>query len=116
MDINQTPGVLSFLRDRVDFLDAALTTAGCITGVPEATGAMALETWPVPADDLLHVRAAEPITASLFDLQGRPVAMADRSSTMLTIGTSDLAPGLYVLALYTGRGGHVAQQRVMVVH
>ena len=116
LDINQTPGVLSFLRDRVDFLDAALTAAGCITGLPDATGAMALETWPVPADDVLHVRAAETMTASLYDLQGRPVAKADRSSTMLTIGTSDLAPGLYVLALFNGRGSLIAQQRVVILH
>jgi len=109
------PGVLSFLRDRVDVLDAALTAEGCITGVPEVSAATGAAVWPVPATDAVNVRSAHAVSVELLDLQGRVVRADPSRATNRTLDVGGLPAGTYVLLLRDEAGVVVAQQRLPVV-
>lgn len=106
------PGVLSFLRDRVNALDAALTTEGCITDVPEAAGDAPPAVWPVPATSTLNIRHERPVSAALFDAQGRLVLKDGLRSGVRTLDLSGLQPGTYLLLLQDGGGKPLARTRV----
>ncbi|MBK8339553.1 MAG: T9SS type A sorting domain-containing protein [Flavobacteriales bacterium] len=115
-DVNQTPGVLSFLRDRIDFLDAALVAEGCVTAIPEITDGSGLSVWPIPADDVVNVRATKPISASLFDTQGRVLSRSGGLSSEPTVTTGSLPSGMYLLVISDASGTRSAQQRVQILH
>ena len=110
------PGVLSFLRARVNYLDDALTTAGCITAIADAPMASALSVWPVPADDVLRFSGTAPVRMEILDAEGRMVSSSQelRNSWELTVG--HLTPGLYLVTLRDRAGTLIAQRRVPIVH
>ena len=48
-------------------------------------------------------------TATMFDLQGRPVARTTSSGACATLSTSAVAPGIYVIAV-EGKGASIARK------
>ena len=57
-----------------------------------------LEIFPVPATDVLSIRAAKVLKVSMFDLNGRQVT-SQQSGNELNIDISDLVIGTYILIL-----------------
>ena len=100
----------------MNYLDDALTTAGCITAIGEAPTASALSVWPVPADDVLHFNGRTPGILEIFDAQGRLVSSSIelRNSGELAVG--HLPPGLYLVLLRDRSGALIAQRRVPITH
>ena len=100
----------------MNYLDDALTTAGCITAIADAPMASALSVWPVPADDVLRFSGTTPVRMEIFDTEGRMVSSSQelRNSGELTVG--HLTPGLYLVTLRDRAGTLIAQRRVPIVH
>ena len=105
------PGVLAFLRARIDFVTNALLAEGCTVGMGATRPAEQLSVGPVPASDVLRVFGAAPgSTARLFDATARVLrSVAVRSEG---IDVRELPPGTYVLEVSSASGG---VQRVPVV-
>ena len=59
--------------------------------------------YPVPATDWLYIaNAPASATASLFTILGRQVAQASRTAGVLSVNTSTLPPGTYILRVTDG--------------
>ena len=113
----QIPGVLPFLRARIDFLNNALMMEGCITAVTEVADAAAINLFPVPADDVLWIDGATGSqTVELIDASGRTVLTSSISGTPSQVATRALSNGAYALVLRDRAGLVTTRRSVVVAH
>jgi hypothetical protein len=96
----------------VNYRKATLTNT---TGVDEAADAPALNVWPIPANNTLHVAlpAGQQGTMRLVDAAGHCVLTAPGSSRELAVG--HLAQGRYVLEVTDGQGRSLGRSPVQIV-
>lgn len=60
--------------------------------------------YPNPADDLLHIRVENGLSARMFDLSGRVVKTIPLGNEETTLSVSDLEAGEYLIELTTSEG------------
>lgn len=76
-------------------------TCESVAGISaEPTNELAVELYPIPANDLLYLKTAAPekgvLTVSIFDNTGKCVKTVQSSSGIMEISTVDLANGVYL--------------------
>lgn len=107
------PGVLPFLRTRVNSLAQQLASVGCFTAVQNTQGSPGISIGPVPASDQLRISDLAPgMRAHLLDLSGRSMTTL---STSTLIDVNGLASGTYVLEVI-GHDGSMQRLPVVVAH
>jgi spore coat protein CotH len=92
------PGVLSFLRTRVNYMSGVLNNLGCFMAVDETADVHLVNVYPTPASDVLRFDGAtNAVQARAYDPSGRLVI--ERDARTGTIDVSTLNNGPYVLEL-----------------
>jgi hypothetical protein len=88
----------------------------CPTGIENQERSSGITVFPQPADDHLDIRTTIPLTnVTVFDLTGNPIKKFSCSKkSELTIETSSLADGLYILHIETE--GKAVSRRMVVIH
>jgi hypothetical protein len=84
--------------------------------VPEPSQERTLTVFPNPVGDQLNVRLSEDAAGTrveLMDAMGRVVRLEGYRPAM-TVGVSDLAPGLYVVRVVDAQGTAIGQERILV--
>ncbi|MBP9078889.1 MAG: S8 family serine peptidase [Flavobacteriales bacterium] len=87
------------------------------TGVDEAPWGPAVQLYPQPADEMLHIQLAAggDLQLSVTDLTGRTILERSMAQGQATVNTARLGPGMYQY-LVQAHGTLVARGNFMVVH
>jgi photosystem II stability/assembly factor-like uncharacterized protein len=100
---------LGYVADELGEIFRIVDTSAAVAGVDDVSGpASALALFPQPARDELHVdlpTTAGDASVSVYDLDGRRmISMPAARISSMTIGTSGLNPGVYMLEVASGNG------------
>jgi hypothetical protein len=82
--------------DDIDYFEGSV-------GVEEIDSNLELSVYPNPVNDILNLTAGENITnVTIYDMLGKVVSNADFSALSLTVNTSNLASGSYMVKVTMG--------------
>jgi len=68
--------------------------------------------YPNPANNVVHIKAAQSIDITITDLQGRIIYTAEKISGVHTISTRDMNNGIYLV--YTGKGQQTNTGKIII--
>jgi uncharacterized repeat protein (TIGR01451 family) len=115
--ITSNPAGIYFDYNPAVLTNSTLNTIWKSTGVGAVTKTTKVSVYPNPADAEIHVTAdvKTAITVSVMDLLGRTVAMQNSSNGSVTIPTSTLPSGMYLVKATTANGSEQTS-KVTVQH